>query len=59
MRPPLMSVVAASEPCGPPPSTVLRSWYGRRHGPFGSGTHGANVPSGLRGMPSAPGKVPK
>ena len=35
------------------------SWYGFQHVPWSSFTHTENEPSGLRGIPFAPGKVPK
>ena len=57
--PPFTSCSLAQLLCGPPTSYSPVSWYGFQHFPLSSGTHTSNEPSGLRGMPSAPGNVPK
>ena len=59
IAPPLMSCPLAHWLCGPPWSYSPVSWYGFQHVPWSSFTHTENEPSGLRGIPFAPGNVPK
>src|SRR6476661_21450 len=54
-----MSCCAAHWLCGPPWSYTPVSWYGFQHFPASSFTQTENDPSGLRGIPFAPGNVPK
>ena len=59
--PPFTSRTESSCSCGPPFWSKLRLTYGRTHFPPWnlSGTHTRNEPSARRGMPFAPGYVPK